>query len=323
MRTILARTTPISLLIISLCYSWANPGAQVRVKPTAEVECATITLGDIANVQAENQELSDQLKAVTVGSSPLPGKNRTITKEQIITALKRSGFYDSVELLCPQTINVFRRSTVLSSEAIFEAVSEYILNSQPWQGKVFVEPARTLTPEIIPTGKLEIRVKSTQRTIKKGKNYIPVDILVDGKTYRSISIPVVVRLIARVPISSKAILRGEVIDTSNIVWEERDVTSLPEDIVIGELQSGCIASAPIPQGAVLRQQWLTQPPVVHAGDDIFVVVTNGAIRITEKGSAVQDGQIGSQIKIRLQGAREVRAKVEGPGIARIHIDGGK
>jgi len=318
---------PTLLIIITTLgsgYAWAEILVQLRVRPSSEVTRSTVTVGDIATVQTETKDMADRIKGITICSSPLPGKSRVVAREQVITALKRSGIYNSIELLCPQCINVSRSCTTVKGDAIFETVRQFILNAQTWPGTVSVEPVRMPAPEIVPAGQLELRVKPGPRTIGRGRNYVPVEILTDGHAYRVVSVPVLVRMIAKVPVSSRAVARNEILDSSNIVWEEREVTLLPDDIVIEELASTCIASVPIPQGAVLRRQWLSEPPAIKSGNEVEVVVTSGAIRVTDKGIAIQDGQVGEKIKVRLQGgSREIRATVKGPGTTEIRIGGGK
>lgn len=321
---ILTSTLFITITVLAFGCTWADIVSQLCVKPSSEVTGSTVTLGDIATVQTETKEMADRIKGVTVCSSPLPGKSRIVAKDQIITALKRRGIYDSVELLCPPLISVSRSCTTIQGDTIFETVRQFILNAQAWPGTVSVEPIRLPGAEIVPVGQLELRVKPGPKTISRGRNYVPLEILVDGHVYRVVSVPVLVRMIAKVPVSSRAIARNEILNPSNIVWEEREITLLPEDIVIGDLASTWMASVPIPQGAVLRRQWLSQPPVIRSGNEVEVVVTSGAVRVTDKGIAIQDGQIGDKIKVRLQrGPREIRATVKGPGITEITIAGGK
>lgn len=321
---ILITTLLVIMTILGSGYTWAAIAVELCVRPSSEVTGSTVTLGDIATVQTETKEMADRIKRITVCSSPLPGKSRVVSRDQVITALKRSGIYDSIQLLCPQCVNVSRSCTTVKGDVIFEAVRQFVLNAQAWPGTVSVEPIRLPTPEIVPVGQLELRVKPGPRAIGRGRHYVPVEILIDGQAYRVVTVPVLIRMIAKVPVSSRAIARNELLDPSNTAWEEREVTLLPDDIVIGELASTWMASAPIPQGVVLRRQWLSEPPVIKSGNEVEVVVTSGAVRVTDKGIAIQDGQIGDKIKVRLQrGSQEIRATVKGPGMTEISIAGGK
>lgn len=283
----------------------------VMVKPSAEVSGPNVVLSDIAGT-------SDKLGSVAICPSPLPGKARQLTRAQIMIALKRAGVYETIELLCPDQVSVVRTASTVSPEALLETARQFIQSSNDLTGTVSVEPVRAIAPQIVPSGKLEMRVKAGIRAIRKGQNNLPIEMLVDGRIYRMISVPVLVKVLATVPVATKAITRTEEISSASYSLQERDITTMPADIIIGEPESGWTAVVPIPEGSVLRRSWVSDPPAIRSGDVVSVVVTNGAVRISDKGTAVQEGRPGDLVKVRMLGdAREIRGTVAGPGVVQI------
>jgi flagella basal body P-ring formation protein FlgA len=317
MRTLL---TLILVLGLAMATS-AAPGVTVVVRPASEVAGEKVTLGDIASIQGADAEQSARLKSILVCPSPLPGKARKLTDDQVITTMRRAGILpENAGLLCPPEIAVVRTSAIVGSADLVEAARKHILAVHSWTGTVSVEAAIPPGDQVVSAGKLDLRIKAGTSAIRKGRNSIPVEIVIDDKVYRTVQVSVTIKVIAPVAVAVKSIARSEQIGTSNIAIEERDVTLLPDDVMISMPEAGWTASLPISEGSILRRSWVSAPPSVRSGDQVLVVVSCGTLRLTERGAAAQDGCIGDRIKVRLSGAgREVRATVSGQGLVEIII----
>lgn len=298
----------------------AAPKVTVVVRPASDVSAESVTLGEIASIDGVDDAQADRLKSVPVCPSPLPGKSRKLTDDQIMTALKRAGLFETTGLLCPPEIAVVRTSAVVGSADLLETVREYVLSTNTWSGTVTVEPAIAPADQTVPTGALDLRVKAGRIAVRKGRNSIPVEIVIGDKVYRTVQVSVNVRLIVSVPVASKAIARSEAISSANVIMKERDVTTLPDDILTAMPEADWTASLPISEGSILRKSWVSSPPAVLSGDPVLVVVSSGSVRVAEKGVAAQEGRVGDTIKVRLSGERrEIRGTVSGPGLVEISI----
>lgn len=281
------------------------------VKPSVEVPGATICLGNIADANGT-------LSSIAICPSPLPGKARKLTRDQITVALKRAGVYETIVLLCPDEVTVTRMSSSVCAEALLETARRFIMSSNDLPGTVSVELARPFGPQTVPAGKVELRVKPGTQGVRRGQNNLPVEIVVDGSAYRTVNVPVRVKVLASILVAAKGISRSEEIGSANVSLQERDITALPYDIIVGEPELGWTAVVPISEGAILRRSWVSEPPAIRSGDIVSVTVTNGVVRISDKGTAVQDGRPGDLVKVRMLGdTREVRGTVAGPGVVQI------
>jgi len=316
------RTTLSALVLLLIsALAAAAPQATIMVRPDSEAVGGSVVLGDISTVQCADKALAQRLTSIEVCSSPLPGKTRRLTKEQILVALRRAGIGDgTVELLCPAEVTVMRKSSVISGQALFEAAKQFVVAGNSLPGTVAVEPVRPQAGQAAPAGKVELRVRPGAREARKGQNSFPVEVIVDGQVYRMINVSVLVKVLAPVLVSTQAIPRLAEISDANVVLQERDITTLPGDILLEKPAVGWTASVPICEGAVIRRSWVAAPLAVKSGDAVLVVVDSGAVRVIEKGTAVQDGRPGDRIKVRLLGdIREVRGTIAEPGIVKIFI----
>ncbi|MHB0912629.1 MAG: flagellar basal body P-ring formation chaperone FlgA [Armatimonadota bacterium] len=295
------------LLVLLILIAACNARAAVTINEESKVSAGYVTLGDISDAP-------ESLREARICSSPLPGKSRELTKDQIASALLAAGIKESI--LCPAEVRVTRTASTLTGQAIFEAARDHVL-SGVWRGAVTVEPVSLPPDQTVPEGALEIRAKPGAE-IRKGQNTLPMQIVVDGAVYRTVYARVLVRVLAQMPVAKEPIARGAELSAANTEMRECDVTALPEGPCGPVI--GCIAKVSIPGGSVIRQQWITEPSAVRFGDTVLVVLQSGTIRITEKGTAICDGSIGESIKVRLMSdSRLVQATVTGKGIVSISM----
>ena len=317
MRTLL---TLILVLVLAMAAS-AAPGVTVVVRPASEVAGEKVTLGDIASIEGADATQAEHLRSIQVCQSPLPGKTRKLTDDQVVTALRRAGILpENTGLLCPPEIAVLRMSAVVGGLDLVEAVRKHVLAANSWTGTVSVEAAIPPADQVVPSGKLDLRIKAGTSAVRKGRNSISVEIVIDDKVYRTVQVSVTVKVVAPVAVALKSVARSEQIGPSNIAIQERDITMLPDDILTTMPEVGWTASLPISEGSILRRSWVSAPPAVRSGDQVLVVVSSGTLRLTDRGVAAQDGCIGDRIKVRLSGeGREVRGTISGPGLVEIFI----
>lgn len=304
--------------------AFAGTVASVIVRPAADVAGDQVVLRDIATIQCSDKTIADKLRSANLCPSPLPGKSRSIPKDQIIIAIRKQGISDSkVDLLCPEQIDVTRTASTITGQAMFEAVRDFVTTSVQWPGNVTVEPVRLPTDQLSPAGKVEIKVHQGMQPIRKGRTTIQIDIVVDGQPKISVQVPVIIHVFAPVLVTTQSIAKGEALTISNTAIEECEITSLSDDIQTGSPTIGIVAKIPIGQGTAVRGSWVAVPPAIHSGDNVIVVVCVGAVRISDKGTAISDGRTGEQIKIRLQGntTREVSGTVVSPGLVEIDQGG--
>jgi flagella basal body P-ring formation protein FlgA len=301
-----------------------RPQADVLVKPSVEIAAPDAKLCDIATIQCSNKTLASKLEAVPICPTPLPGYERRVTRDQIIIAMRRRGITDeTVNLICSHQITITRLATSVTGQALFEVVKDYIIANSSFPGTFTVEPILLPADQKVPIGSLELRVKQSGQSIRKGRNTIPVEIVVDGVVKNTSNISINIRIFASVMVATTAIPRSEAITNTNTTMQEREITSLPDDIVVNAPTSDVTATVAIANGEVIRSNWIATPPVVRSGDTVTVLVTGKYVRVSDKGTATSDGRTGDRIKVRLGSmAREVRGTVVSPGLIEISLDGG-
>lgn len=149
---------------------------------------------------------------------------------------------------------------------------------------------------------------------KSGGN-INVEVTCRGSSSWTILVPALARIYRPVAIASRNLQRGDVIHENDLTTEIKDMSNfrmgfaLTSDVLIGKE-----VKAAVNKGETFRNSALDSPLVIRRGDTVSMESAIGDISVTTSGTAVSDGRIGQQIRVKnLQSARVINAKVVASG----------
>ncbi|QPF74683.1 flagellar basal body P-ring formation protein FlgA [Roseateles sp. DAIF2] len=136
-----------------------------------------------------------------------------------------------------------------------------------------------------------------------------------GRLLRRDALPVRLHRMASVWLATRAVAPGEALDPSAFERREIDVAGLPETVdAAAPWADGWRARTRIAEGAPLLRSGMQLLPGVSRGRSVTAVAAAGQVRLTLPGTALQDGQSGAWVRVRLAGQREtVMAQVESSG----------
>lgn len=121
-----------------------------------------------------------------------------------------------------------------------------------------------------------------------------------------------------VAVLTRAVARGEVIGIDDIAFVPA-VAATPAD-ALSELDQlvGMSARRTLAPDRPLRTSDVMVTPAVRRGEPVALLFQSGAMRITLRGRALQDGAPGDVVRVlNTESTRTVEALVEAPGIARV------
>lgn len=127
----------------------------------------------------------------------------------------------------------------------------------------------------------------------------------------------------RVPVLSRAMSRGDVINERDIEWAEvrdeqvrRDVLTDPAQMIGQEPRWQIRAGTPI------RTTEVQKPVLVQRNSNVTLVLKTPFMTLTTMGKAIEDGGKGDTIRVtNLQTKRTIEAKVDGPGTVSVALTG--
>jgi flagella basal body P-ring formation protein FlgA len=291
---------------------------QVRVIGRSAVTVTTpgISLGDLAEIQGQDlqqDEIVIGLKKVRLGSAPSPGQETTIAAARILERLRTEGInLNQIGYRFPRVIKVRRAGRVLSYREVLEAVENYLLGSNrdielksiDYAENVYLAPGVT-SLEVIPnenrhSNKLKFMIVANA----PGQDPVHFDVRATVEEWRE------------VPVATRALSRGSVINESDVRMARMNLRTLPPDAFLASAAVlGLEASRDLGHGEVFRQGKLAIPPVINVGSGVTLLYRSGRLEATATGVALEAGVLGQEIKVRnIASKRVIVGKVLEPGL---------
>lgn len=212
----------------------------------------------------------------------------------------------------------------LAKQQILDLVrDEAVLRLQVPRQDVVVEwkgaSLESLVPAL-PPGTVTLEIAKTARL--GGVGNVPVQILIDGKKFRTIFPRLDVQIFQQVFVAKSRIPRGSLVGGREVETVRQAVSSTSgQPLVSLEAVVGAEAVRDIPEGTVLTAQMFKLPTMVKLGAVVAVVLTVGELTIITSGEARQNGTKGQLIKvINLDSKREFTARVIGPDRVEIKLE---
>lgn len=275
-----------------------------------------VSLGDVADVSsrvAGNDDAIIALKKIRIAESPLPGAETTVTASTILDALRANGVNtDAVGYRFPRVISVQRAGRKVLQQELRAVIEEVLKQSDR---DISLRALRYDEDIAVTPGDIEMSASMFQ-TNKPGELGFSFEVESDKKTVQQFDVFATVEEWREIPVATRSIRRGSVIDVNDVRMARYNVSALPGDVAL-EPNSvyGLEASKNISFGEVFQKRKLSIPPVVEMGDIVTLVYRSAGIEATASGVAIESGAEGDEIRVRNDSSRKiVLGKVLEPGL---------
>ena len=297
--------------------------AVVHLRAGASIDREEVLLGDIARIECGDVQLAARLEKVQIAKVALPGQTRWIHPGQVEMHLNRlgRGTTDQVQLIARAgPVKVTRNYLKVSEESISSAIKAYIDKNAPWDRKQMkVVKIHCPVDVKVPNGKITMEIKAPKHADWLGQMTFQVGISVDGEPARRISATASIEVLGKVVVTAKPLGRGEPIGPDDIKVVTMDLSRAPLKAVLDPREvSGGLADKAIAVNTVLRRDSIRFPPLVHRGDVVRVLAQSGALTISTRGLAKEDGGRGENIRlVNLRSRKNIHAKVIDSGTVQV------
>lgn len=116
------------------------------------------------------------------------------------------------------------------------------------------------------------------------------------RVLRRVYVPVRITLRRMVPVLTRALQRGDVVQQSDVEYKLSDVTYLQAKAAKEFVGMRLIQNAS--RGAILTEEMLTKNSSVQRGDAVMIMIQNGGVTVRANGQALDDGSTGQTIRVR-------------------------
>ena len=283
----------------------ASRAASVMLKASAEVQGRVVRVSDVAELSGD-EGLCARLAGLPLASAPRPGNVRVLSRAQIAAAVRRLASGSTVS--GAEAVSVRTATQVVAGDALRRMATREILARFPGQpDRLEVEFVSATRPVEVTKGKLSFNLNmrppgSWGRS--RASALVNIDILVNGTREAGVVIPVRLRIFGLVPVASRGIERGQALVQEDVSCQRTELIGRAVRAMALDRYLGWTTRRRIPSGAVLTADMFRAPILVHRGDQVTTELRTDTITVVARAVALEDGSLGSTIRLRLKGSRK-------------------
>lgn len=285
------------------------------------VTSSVITLADVAEVSSPVLHKHDEaiivLKQTPLVSSPIPGKSKEITAQEILQILRAHQVnFEEVGYSLPATIQVTRASRQVKDDEIKTALQEALL-TQGNQEIVIKELLKSEPIDIAPT---MVAFSAEQIGIPhNGRLSFSVTASSPEGEKQSFTAQAYIEEWGQVPLAKRALPRGTIVALEDVALARLNLQTLPRDAVRNsDRVIGLEVSQDVAFGEFFKNKSIGIPALVKTGDKVAAVIRSNILEVTLKATALDSASLGGEIRIRNDSSKKVlRGKVVGEKLVEV------
>lgn len=297
-----------------LLASFPGPGfpgdiAPVRLKTEVEIATAPLFFSDVVA-----GELPAELEDFYLGELPAAGRSRFINRADIVVKARENE--KPVPNFTGRTLrtHVRRPSRLVEGEVLEERAYEVLREQFARGGELELNIEHPPQDVQILPGEFELKLDSRNPYHRlRGADWYPFKIVQEGKTTAKFRVRASLRQFSLVPVALNSLRRGEQLEEEDIVWEERDISSISSRVardtssIVG-LETGRSFRA----GEIIDPRGLERPLKVQRREKVTILYDAGNIRVSVPGYSEDDGAVGDEVIVKNNSSGEkVYAEVIG------------
>jgi flagella basal body P-ring formation protein FlgA len=167
-------------------------------------------------------------------------------------------------------------------------------------------------PFAVPAGKLTCEVTPSDPRILPSRRFNLI-LRVDGEVVENLAVSGTLEALTEVAVAAKDLHRGAPIQAADIQMETRDLNDLRSPCFDSTELIGKQLKRSLRAGHAFERASVEFPPLVKRGEMVTMTARRGALTITTRGLAQQNGGEGDVIRVRnISSNKDILCKVTGP-----------
>lgn len=322
-RTLKHVTTALVAVALAVAPALALDKVQVNIKPKVVVQDELIRLDDVADVSGGAPWLVETIESTVVGTAPQLGKERIISTISLTNRLRRQKIdMDSLDIEAPRYVRVYREAQNVSEEKVRALIEQYLESTIPFEGGRLTVTRFSLRGEqAVPMGDTSYEIIPPRHPNLSGNNNFQVLVKVDGEVAAKLWATVDLEVVAPVVTALRSLPRGHVLTSTDLAVVEANIGSLGREPFMDSSQVvGKRLTRNLTQGEPILRAHLSEPVMVKRGSLVTVVVEEGALRISTRGIALENGGEGETIRVKnMSSQRTIFGKVVDSATVRVDL----
>lgn len=275
---------------------------RIELRADAEVTERNITFADIAVVTADS-EVKHRLNAMRVTSAPMVGRVERLPRTELDQLVRqRLPGLRSVEWSGAQMVAVRSVAHLVDTDALVTSAKNY-LRAALGSGyeQLEINLASPLTDVELPVGEVTFKPRAVDAGRVRARVPVWVDVHVNGAFYRSVVVPLTVAASRVVYVAKRDLDAGAMVfDDDFSVKTEEMASDSGERVTAAELQTGLRLKKALVAGQMLSRRDLAAKDTVFRGEQVRLVVAEGAVMVEVPALVQHDARIGQLVKVRME-----------------------
>ncbi|MFQ6039340.1 MAG: flagellar basal body P-ring formation chaperone FlgA [Candidatus Poribacteria bacterium] len=306
-------------------------GATIALYKEVTIRDSVVTIETIADIQSEDKAFGERLSKIEIERAPVVGYTRIFTVDDIKLCLQQHKIdLSQITFVGYERVAVSTKAIEITPEQLLNFARNYIQeNFLADNDRNSIELAAMPVKLTIPDGEVSFRIPRGQETKIRLSQYtsIPIQIILNGKIYRTLILSLKVKSFKKVVVAAKAIPKDKHFGETDICMEERDIIPslssrtgpIPGSVFVKKSDVyGKRAKRRISRGEILTSGMIETPPLIYRGDKVIILVKSPHLKVTTLGMAREDGYEGKIIRVEnISSKKIITAKVINEKLVRV------
>ena len=287
-------------------------GPLIRVPSEVWVQEESVFLGDAAVVSGLDA-FSREIKSISLGRAPSPGKRRSLRGAMIQAKLDRLDLPEGIVFDIPSRIKVNRTFQEVDEQDFEDMLVDYLNNKLP-AGRFEISRFQVRGNGPVSEGMLDVVLEDARGDDHYGQISLKGIVSVDGRMERRVSIAAWVDYEAPIVVAARKLDRNDVLAAGDVTVELRNLSRLPDGIVTDPREvRGMRLRQDMDAGEHMLSRMLEKPPLVERGEDVTILARSGVLSIMALGLAKESGGLGDAIEVEnTMSDKIITCRVTGP-----------
>lgn len=286
----------------------AAPAPAWKLQAEIEVDSAGVYLDQVLRPVADAPAASH----LRISEAPALNQPVTLTREQVTSlARKQQPDFDGA-LSGADKIRISRRARTLTESEILEQLTSTLQRDQVHdRGELELRFGRPWTPLSIPDDPYTLKIVELPPAGISASFIVRFELTSGRERLAEFQTVLQARLWREILVARSTLRRGQLLANADVAPEKRDSFQFRDPLdPTARAEDGLEVSENVPAGSPLTARSVRQRPLVTRGRLLDAVVQDGALNISLKVEALEDGLAGQMVRVRNPiSRRELSGKV--------------